>query len=53
MDALIKKKKVSLIYKEIRNSDGIGFKAYMRKGFLIFEETSKYLVIYEEAVGHI
>jgi hypothetical protein len=24
-----------------------------RKGFLIYEETRKYLVIYEEAVSHI
>jgi hypothetical protein len=28
-------------------------KSYMRKGFLIYEEMSKYLVIYEEAVSHI
>ena len=27
-------------------------KSCMRKGFLIYEETRKYLVIYEEAVGH-
>jgi hypothetical protein len=26
-------------------------KSYMRKGFLIFEEMRKYLVIYEEAVS--
>jgi hypothetical protein len=25
----------------------------MRKGFLIYEEMRKYLVIYEEAVSHI
>jgi hypothetical protein len=25
----------------------------LRKGFLIYEEIRKYLVIYEEAVGHI
>jgi hypothetical protein len=25
---------------------------YMRKGFLIYEEMRKYLVIYEEAVSH-
>jgi hypothetical protein len=28
-------------------------KSYMRKGFLIYEEMGKYLVIYEEAVSHI
>ncbi len=28
-------------------------KSYMRKGFLIFEEMRKYLVLYEEAVSHI
>ncbi len=28
-------------------------KAYMRKGFLIYEEMHKYLVIYKEAVSHI
>jgi hypothetical protein len=28
-------------------------KSYMRRGFLIYEEMRKYLVIYEEAVGHI
>jgi hypothetical protein len=28
-------------------------KSYMKKGFLIFEEMRKYLVIYEEAVGNI
>jgi hypothetical protein len=28
-------------------------KSYMRKGFLIYEEKHKYLVIYEEAVSHI
>jgi hypothetical protein len=28
-------------------------KSYMRKGFLIYEEMRKYLVIYEEAVSHI
>jgi hypothetical protein len=26
-------------------------KSYMRKGFLIYEEMRKYLVIYEEAVS--
>ncbi len=28
-------------------------KSYMKKGFQIYEEMSKYLVIYEEAVRHI
>ncbi len=28
-------------------------KSYMRKSFLIYEETGKYLVIYEEAVSTI
>jgi hypothetical protein len=28
-------------------------KLYMRKGFLIYEEMRKYLVIYEEDVSHI
>jgi hypothetical protein len=27
-------------------------KSYMRKGFLIYEEMRKYLVIYNEAVSH-
>ncbi len=27
-------------------------KSYMRKGFLIYEEMRKYLVVYEEAVSH-
>jgi hypothetical protein len=27
--------------------------SYMRKGFLIYEEMLKYLIIYEEAVSHI
>jgi hypothetical protein len=27
--------------------------SYMRKGFLIYEKMRKYLVVYEEAVGHI
>jgi hypothetical protein len=34
--ALIKKKKMFLIYKEIQM--GLGAKSYMRKGFLIYEE---------------
>jgi hypothetical protein len=28
-------------------------KSYLRKGFLMYEEMRKYLVIYEEAVEHI
>ncbi len=44
-----KKKKIFIIYKEIQN----GTVAYMRKGFLIYEEMCKYLTIYEEAVCHI
>ncbi len=36
-----KENKIFLIYKEIK-------KEYMRKGFLIFEKMSKYLVICEE-----
>ncbi len=37
------------------NSDGSGCKIilYKRKGFLIYEEMHKYLVIFEEAVSHI
>jgi hypothetical protein len=28
-------------------------KSYKRKGFLIYEEMGRYLIIYEEAVSHI
>jgi hypothetical protein len=28
-------------------------KSYMRKGFLMYEEMPKYLVIYEEAISQI
>jgi hypothetical protein len=28
-------------------------KSYMKQGFLIYEKTLKYLVVYEEAVSHI
>jgi hypothetical protein len=47
-----KEKKIFLIYKEIQM--GAVAKSYtcMRKGFLIYEEMSKYLVIYEEDVSH-
>jgi hypothetical protein len=46
-----KENKIFLIYKEIQS--GAVAKSYMRKGFLIYEEMHKYLVIYEEAVSHI
>jgi hypothetical protein len=45
-----KENKNFLIYKEIQM--GVVAKSYMRKGFLIYEEMRKYLVIYEEAVSH-
>jgi hypothetical protein len=45
------KNKIILICKEIQS--GAVAKSYMRKGFLLYEEISKYLVIYEEAVSHI
>jgi hypothetical protein len=40
-----------LLYNEIQM--GPVAKSYMRKGFLIYEEMSKYSTIYEEAVSHI
>ncbi len=40
-----------LIYKKIQM--GAVAKSYMRKGFLIYVEMRKYLIIYEEAVSHI
>jgi hypothetical protein len=43
--------KIFLIYKEIQK--GAVAKSYMRRGFLIYEETGKYLVIFEEAFSHI
>jgi hypothetical protein len=43
-----KEKKIILTYKE--NKMGSGAKSYMKKGFLIYEELRKYLVIYEEVV---
>jgi hypothetical protein len=46
---LIKKK--FLIYKEIQM--GSGAKSYMRKGFIIYEEMHKFILIYEDAVSHI
>ncbi len=42
--------KIFLIYKEIQK--GAVAKSNMRKGFLIYEEMCKYLIIYEEAVIH-
>ncbi len=46
-----KEKKIFLIRKEIHM--GAVAKSYMRKGFLIYEEMRKYLVIYDEAVSHL
>ncbi len=46
-----KEKNIFLIYKE--NQMGSVAKSYMRKGFLIYDEIRKYLVLYEEAVSHI
>jgi hypothetical protein len=45
-----KENRIFLIYKEIQM--GLGAKSFMRKGFLIYEEISKYFTIYEEAVLH-
>jgi hypothetical protein len=41
---------IFLIYKEIQM--GSGAKSFMRKGFLVYEEISKYFTIYGEAVLH-
>ncbi len=46
-----KEKKIFLIYNEIQV--GAVEKSYVRKGFLIYEEMRKYLVIYKEAVSDI
>jgi hypothetical protein len=46
-----KEKKIFLIYKEIKVIAVA--KSYIRKGFLIYKELRKYLVIYEEAVSHV
>jgi hypothetical protein len=46
-----KENQIFLIYQGIQM--GSGAKSYMRKGFLIYEEIRKYLIIYEEAVSHI
>ncbi len=46
-----KETKIFIVYKEILM--GAVAKSYMSKGFLIYEEMRKYLVIlYEEAVSH-
>jgi hypothetical protein len=45
-----KEKKIFLIQKEIQM--GSIAKSCKRKGFLIYEEMSKYLTIYVEAVSH-
>ncbi len=44
-----KEKKIFIIYKEIQK--GSVAKSCTRKGFLIYEEMRKYLVIYKEAVS--
>ncbi len=51
--ALIKKRKMfpHILYKELLS--GSDAKSYMRKGFLIYEEMRKYLVIYGVAVSQI
>jgi hypothetical protein len=46
-----KENKIFLIYKGIQS--GAVAKSYTRKGFLIYEEMRKYLVINGEAVSHI
>ncbi len=46
-----KENQIFLIYKEIQM--GAVEKSYIRRGFLIYEEMSKYLVIFEEAISHI
>ncbi len=45
-----KENKIYLAYNEMKM--GSGANSYMRKGFLICEEMSKYLTIYEEAFSH-
>jgi hypothetical protein len=47
----LKKIKFSSYIKKIQS--GAVEKSYMRKGFLIYEEMRKYLVIFEEAVTHL
>ncbi len=48
---LIKKKRKFSSYIRIQN--GAVAKSYIRKGFLIYEEIPKYLIINEEAVSNI
>jgi hypothetical protein len=48
-----KEKKIFLIYMYKEIQMGAVSKSYMRRGFLIYEEMRKYLVIYEKAVSHI
>ncbi len=43
--------KIFFIYKEIQNGEVA--RSYMRRGFLIYKEMRKYLVIYEEAFSQI
>ncbi len=47
-----KENKISIIYNK-KIQMGAVAKSCMRKGFQIYEEMGKYLVIYEEAVCHI
>jgi hypothetical protein len=46
-----KENQIFLIFKEIQS--GATAKSNMRKGFLIYEEMVKFLVIYEVAVSHL
>jgi hypothetical protein len=46
-----KENQIFLMYKAIQTTEAA--KSYMRKGFLMYEEMRKYLVIFEEAVSHI
>jgi hypothetical protein len=45
--------KILLIYQEIQTGAVARSYTHMRKGFQIYEEMRKYLVIFEEAVSHI
>jgi hypothetical protein len=46
-----KENEIFLIYKKIQK--GRAANSYMRKGFLLYEEKRKYLIMYEEAVINI
>jgi hypothetical protein len=46
-----KENRIFLIYKKIQS--GAVAKSYMRKSFLIYEETRKYFPTFEKAVSHI